>query len=269
MVVDRLKEENYNNNFMKIYSIQKSKKVSNEQSEIFVIEPLESGQGITIGNTLRRILLSELYGFAIIEAQISNISNEFEQPGFLREDIIEMLLNLKQVALKPTISFLRDIEQQKINYKTFTKIKGPTIVTAGMLNIPNQLKVLNSSQYICTIVDDSELQLILTIRYDKAFKIANELKSSNFFEKIYLKEGFPLNIDAVFLPVKKINYKVKNIHDNQGNIKESLILEIITNGTITPKRALLQALNFCLKLFYPILSLGLKAEKLIFFFNNF
>ena len=252
---------------MKIYSIEKSTKNFVNNSEIFVIEPLESGQGITIGNTLRRILLSELYGFSIINAQINNVFHEFDQPKFLREDITEILLNLKEIIIKPTISFFKNVCQKQINYKILTKVKGPVILTAGMLNIPNQLKIINPSQYICTIVDDSELELILTIKYDKAYQLANNLKKAIFSEKSFIKEGFNIDIDASFTPIKKVNYKVKIIHDIKGNLKESLFIEIITNGTITPKRAFLQSLNYILKIFYPILYLNLKSEKLKNFFK--
>lgn len=250
---------------MKIYSIQKSNQNFDNNSEIFVIEPLEPGQGITIGNTLRRILLSEIYGFSITNVQINDVLHEFDHPKFLREDITEILLNLKEIIIKPTISFFKNIYQKQINYKILTKIKGPVIVTGGMLNIPDKLKIINPSQYICTIVDNSELELILTIKYDKTYHLINNFKKAIFSEKSFIKEGFNIDMDTCFNPIKKVNYKVKIIHDIKGNLKESLFFEIITNGTITPKRAFLQSLNYCLKLFYPILYLNFKSEKLINF----
>lgn len=261
MVVVLLNEENYKL-FMKIYSTQKLKKYSGELSETFIIEPLDIGQGITIGNTLRRILLSELYGFAITDIQLTNISHEFEQLNNCREDITEILLNLKQVILKPTFSFLRDLSNKNTSYKLLFKMKGPAILTAGMLNIPNQLKIINPNAYICTITNDSEIEILLTIKYSKLFRTLNDLKHEFYFEKTYLNEGFSIDIDAIFNPIKMVNYKIKLIHDTNGNIKESLVLEIITNGSITPKRALVESANICLKTFYPILAAACNINSL-------
>ena len=145
---------------MKFYSIEKTKKKINELSETFIIEPFEHGQALTFGNAIRRALLSETYGFAITEVQINEIQNEFEQAPFLREDTLEILLNLKQILFKPSLSFIINAEEKDIEYKIITKIKGPLIITGGMLNVPKELTVINPNQYLGTIVDSSELNLI-------------------------------------------------------------------------------------------------------------
>jgi DNA-directed RNA polymerase subunit alpha len=247
---------------MKFYSIEKTKKNMTDLSETFIIEPFEHGQALTFGNTIRRILLSETYGFSIIEAQINEVQNEFEQASFLREDTLEVLLNLKQILFKPTLSFLTNPEKKNIEYKLLTKIKGPLIVTAGMLNLPKVFTVINPNQYVCTIIDNSELNLILTLKYDKAYKLINDDDKEFFFEAIYKNEGFAIDLDAFFVPIKKVNYKVKTIRDTNGNLKESLFIEITTNGTITPKRALLESMNTCLKLFYNIFLSVIKTNCL-------
>lgn len=246
---------------MKIYSIQKQQKTPTELSETFIIEPLEAGEGITVGNTIRRILLSETYGYSITGVSINEIYTEFDQAKFLREDTLEVLLNLKQVILKPSLKFFRDSKKKEISYKVLTKVKGPVIITAGMLNIPKELQILNPNQYICTIIDNSELNLVLTFKYDKAYKLIDDKKKEAYFEKIFNDDSSTLDIDAFFVPIKKVSYKIRIIRDTQGNLKESLIIEIITNSTITPKRALIQSINSCLKLFYPIFIQSLKLEK--------
>lgn len=255
---------------MKFYSIEKSKEKNTNLSETFIIEPFENGQALTFANTIRRALLSETYGFAVTQVQINQVENEFEQASFLREDTLEFLLNIKQVLLKPAESFFKKMEKKNIEYKNVTKIKGPLIVTAGMLSLPKELIVLNPSQYICTITNNSELNLVLTIKYDKSYELVENAEKENFFEKTFKNEGFTLNLDTFFLPVKNVNYKIRTVRDTRGNLKESLILEIVTNGTITPKRAFLQAINSCLKLFYnafvSIISTNDLRNKLV---NNY
>ena len=120
----------------------------------FVIEPLETGQGITLGNAIRRTLLSDLTGFSITGVRINDLKHEFSIVEGLREDILEVLLNLKEIIFKS--SFL--VKEKNVNLKTkgFLQIKGPVIVTAGMFKLPkNLLKIINPNQYICTIVDNS------------------------------------------------------------------------------------------------------------------
>ncbi len=247
---------------MKIYSIEKCKKKNTDLSETFIIEPFEHGQALTFGNAIRRALLAETYGFAMTKIQINQIENEFEQASFLREDTFEVLLNLKQVLLKPAKQFFKNFQKKKIEYKSVTKIKGPLIVTAGMLNIPKELIIINPSQYICTVTNNSELSLLLTISYNKAYKLVDNNKKEIFFEKNFKEEGFGLDLDSFFVPVKKVNYKVKTIRDTFGNLKESLLIEIVTNGTITPKRAFLQSINSCLKVFYSIFVNAINLEIL-------
>lgn len=248
---------------MKIYSLEKCKKKGSDLSETFIIEPFDHGQALTFGNAIRRTLLSETCGFAITQVQINEIENEFEQTAFLREDTMEILLNLKQIFLKPTKLFSKKFQKKNVEYKNITKIKGPLIVTAGMLNIPKEFLVINPNQYICTILDNCELKLTLTISYDKAYRLIDDSKKENFFEKTFKNEGFVLDLDSFFVPVKKVNYKIKTIRDTFGNLKESLIIEIVTNGTITPKKAFLESINACLKNFYNIFvnTLNLKTLK--------
>lgn len=217
----------------------------------FIIEPLEIGQGITLGNALRRTLLSDLTGFAITGTRINNLKHEFAMIQGLREDVLEVLLNLKEVTFKPSFK-LKDISEP-LKVKGFLNIKGPLIVTAGMFQLPkNILKIVNPSQYICTIMDDSELYLEIEIENGKGYILSDAKRKQKNEEKFSPVKPSLLTIDAVFMPVKKVNYKVKLIHDTQGNIKESLNFEVITNGSITPKRSIQEALKILINLFYPL-----------------
>lgn len=213
----------------------------------FLIEPLEIGQGITLGNALRRTLLSDLSGLAITGVRINNLKHEFAVIEGLREDILEILLNLKEVVLKSSLAF--NTKKENLKTKGFLNVKGPIIVTAGMFNLPkNKIKIINPNQYICTIVDDSELYLEIDIENGKGYKLADQ--SRKLLEHTFSPvKPSTLFVDAIFIPVLKVNYKIKLIHDTQGNIKESLNLEIVTNGSITPKRSIQEALKLLMELF--------------------
>ena len=234
----------------------------------FLIEPLEIGQGITLGNALRRTLLSDLTGFSIVGTRINNLKHEFSTIPGLREDILEVLLNLKEIIFKTSYSFqeLKD----SIKLKGFLHQKGPLILTAGMFQLPkNLVKIINPRQYIGTLIDTSEIFIEIDIENGKGYKLTEETKKKNLEKKV-LNKPSTLLIDALFMPIKKMNYKIKLIHDTKGNIKESLILEIWTNGSITPKRSLQEALKILMNLFYPLflspafLSLSSEVSKKYF-----
>jgi len=216
----------------------------------FLIEPLEIGQGITLGNSLRRTLLSDLTGYAITGVRLNNLKHEFSVIEGLREDILEVLLNLKEIIFKS--SYSKNLNKHE-KLKGFLNIKGPTIVTAGLFQLPkNMVKIINPSQYICTIVDNSELYLEIDIENGKGYKLNEENRRKKIERQILFTKPSTLFVDSIFMPIKKVNYKIKLIHDSQGNIKESLILEIVTNGSITPKRSLNEALKILMNLFYSL-----------------
>jgi DNA-directed RNA polymerase subunit alpha len=219
----------------------------------FLIEPLEIGQGVTLGNALRRSMLSDLSGYAISGVRINNLRHEFSIVEGLREDVLEILLNLKEVTFKRSYSFT----EKKVfsSIKGFLNTKGPIIVTAGMLKLPEKtLTILNPNQYICTILDNSEFYLEIDIIKGKGYKLSEERQKNR---SLNLKKESPLGIDSLFMPIKKVNYKIKLIYDTNGNIKESLMLEILTNGSITPIRAIHESLKIFLQL---ISSLFLTAN---------
>lgn len=235
----------------------------------FLIEPLESGQGITLGNALRRTLLSDISGFAITGVRINNLTHEFASVEGIREDILEILLNLKEIIFQPCLkSSMTEYTSKK---KAFLHIQGPCIVTAGLFFLPkNLLKIINPNQYICTIVNDSELYLELDIEKGFGYQLIEQKEKKSIADEIDQNKPITLRIDSTFVPIRNVNYKIKLIHDSKGHIKESLILEIITNGSITPKRSLQEAIKIIFDLFYPLLldNTFLSFSKELINFSN-
>ena len=231
----------------------------------FIIEPLESGQGITLGNALRRTLLSDLTGFAVTGVRINNLKHEFATVPGIREDVLEVLLNFKEVIFK-SATFNKH-QPCQIKQKGYLKVRGPLVVTAGMLKLPNKiLKIINPHQYLFTLVDTSEVYMEIDIEKGKGYRLSEENRKNKFEKYINPARPSTLFVDSIFLPVKRVNYKIKLIHDTQGNIKESLNFEIITNGSITPRRCIQEGLKILLNLFYPLfLSQGFSniSSKLI------
>jgi DNA-directed RNA polymerase subunit alpha len=219
----------------------------------FLIEPLEAGQGITLGNAIRRTLLSDLTSYAITGVRINDLKHEFSVIEGSREDVLEILLNLKEVIVKNFYTSNQSKKNQEFKLKGFINVKGPVIVTAGMFQLPeNTIKIVNPNQYICTIVDTSEFYLEVDIERGKGYKLTEEIRRKNLQEKFVSVKPTTLLVDGIFMPVRKVNYKIKLIHDTKGNIKESLNLEILTNGSITPKRSLQESIKVLMNLFYPL-----------------
>jgi DNA-directed RNA polymerase subunit alpha len=217
----------------------------------FLIEPLEIGQGLTLGNTFRRTLLSDLTGFSITGVRINNLKHEFATIEGLREDTLEVLLNLKEIIFKTKLNS----NNNQLKLTGFLNIKGPKIVTAGLFNLPKEtLKILNPNQYICTIVDNSELYLEIDIENGKGYRLTEDINQTYSTQKtpVQTKGPITLSVDAIFMPVKKVNYKIKLISDTKGNIKESLSLEVWTNGSLTPQRSMQESLKILINLFYPL-----------------
>jgi DNA-directed RNA polymerase subunit alpha len=206
---------------------------STHHEGLFLLEPLEAGQGITLGNALRRTLLSELSGYALSGVRINKLKHEFGSIYGVREDALEVLLNLKQIIFKEHISI-----NSPSSLKGFLHVKGPQIVTASSFYLPQSyLSLLNPNLYICTILNNSELYIEMDIKKGKGYKLAENYQKEEKKNLVFY-QPFTLMVDSLYMPIKKVNFKVKLIYDSKGALKESLLLEIITNGSISPKRAL-------------------------------
>jgi DNA-directed RNA polymerase subunit alpha len=210
----------------------------------FIMTNLMAGQGLTIGNALRRVLLSNLEGTAITALRIPDASHEFSTLPYIREDVLEILLNLKQIILKTS-------EKKQISGKIRTK--GPGIITANCIHFDSVVNIINPNQYIATICENKEIEFDVLAEYGVGYTFGEERKN--------IKSNF-LQIDAIFMPVIKVNYKVNEVYLSYNETSESLILEITTNGSITPEKALSKASQKLMLWFRSLTSEeDLKPEK--------
>jgi DNA-directed RNA polymerase subunit alpha len=189
----------------------------------FIAKPLEKGFGHTLGNSLRRILLSSITGAAITSVEIDGVDHEFSVvPGVL-EDVTEIILNLKAVRLKIKGSGTRSL---------VFEAKGPAETTAGMIKCPDDVEILNPDQVIATIDQpDAKLKMTLTARVGRGFITAEEEKVED------IKIGV-IPIDALFSPVRRVAYSVETTRVGQRTDYDKLVLEITTDGSVSPEDAL-------------------------------
>lgn len=203
----------------------------------FVINSLRPGQGITIGNLLRRVLLNDLGGTTITAVRIAGIRDEFSIIPGVREDILEILLNLKGIVFKSTNS---DISFGRL------KVKGPAIITADSIQLPSNIEIVNPSHYIATISTSNVVEIEFKFEYGTGYKLAGQ----TFCDK---SEDF-LQIDAIYMPIQKVDFKIENIYDNSNSITERLFLDIWTNGSISPEDAISSVSKFIIELFNSIME---------------
>ncbi len=217
---------------MAILAFQKPDKVimleADDKYGKFEFRPLEPGYGITVGNALRRILLSSLEGFAITTVKIDGIDHEFSTITGVMEDVTEIILNLKQIRFKRTVE---DVDHEKIA----VKINGQEVLKAGNLKSAlSSFEVLNPDLVICRMETDVKLQMELTISKGRGYVPAEENEPAD-------AEFGLISIDSIFTPVRNVKYAVENYRVEQKTDYEKLLLEIETDGSIHPKDALKEA----------------------------
>jgi DNA-directed RNA polymerase subunit alpha len=217
---------------MAILDFQKPDKVimieQDDFSGHFEFRPLEPGYGITIGNALRRILLSSLEGFAITSLKIEGVDHEFSTITGVIEDIPRIILNLKQIRLKQLVE---DAEQERL----VVSINGKSKFTAGDMNdFMSDFEVLNPDLLICNMEKDVRLQFELTIEKGRGYVSADE-------HDINTNEIGLIAVDSIFTPIKNVKYSIENFRVGQKTDYEKLIMEIDTDGSIYPKDALKEA----------------------------
>ena len=210
----------------------------------FIINSLNPGQGITIGNMLRRVLLGDLGGISITAIRIAGVRDEFSILVGVREDILEILLNLKGIVL-----------QGNINEPQFgrLKIQGPSVITAKAIQLPSNLKIINPNHYIATISTTNTIEIEFKIEYGKEYQLADQTFSDN------LDDFF--QTDAIFMPIQKVNFKVDKVYENSKKVSECLILDIWTNGSLLPEEAISQASKIIVKLFNSIIDNSFRNKK--------
>lgn len=210
----------------------------------FVLKPLEIGQGVTLGNALRRSLLSDLHGDAIVAVRIAGVSHEFSTIPGIREDVLEILLNLKEIVLKsntnvPTVGRL--------------KVQGPAIVTTSDLDLPSDVELVDMNQYIATICGNNILEMEFRIETGKGYNLIERSMDESSID--FLK------VDAIFMPVKKVNYITQEIRFNDSLIQELLTLEVWTNGSITPQEAVSRGAKILTDLLIPLKDINFKSNS--------
>jgi len=203
----------------------------------FVINSLRVGQGITIGNQLRRVLLSDLGGVAISAVRIAGVSHEFSTIPGVREDILEILLNLKGIVFK---SKTQDTQFGRL------KIQGPSVITADLIQLPPNLEIVNPNHYIATISTSNILEIEFKFEYGIGYRLASQTFSDD--------DDNYLQLDTIFMPVQKVDFKIENVYDTANNITERLFIDIWTNGSISPNDALESAAHIIIDLFTLLIN---------------
>ena len=218
-------------------------KTENNRSQYskFILAPLERGQGTTVGNALRRVLLSNLEGTAVTAVRIAGVNHEFDTIEGVREDVLEVLLNMKDIVLK---SYSAHPQIGRLS------ITGPATVTAGRFDLPSEVEVVDPNQYVATLADNARLELEFRIERGKGYRAVERSRDETAALDF-------LQLDAVFMPVQKVNYSVESTRVDGAVEKDQLILEIWTNGSITPQEALSQAAGLLVELFNPLKDITL------------
>lgn len=194
----------------------------NKDYGVFVVEPLERGYGTTLGNSLRRVLLASLPGVAVTSINIEGVLHEFDTVPGVREDVMQIILNVKGIAVK---SYVQDEKIIELD------VEGPAEVTAGDILTDSDIEIVNPDHYLFTIGEGASLKATLTVNSGRGYVPADQNK----------KDDAPvgtLAVDSIYTPVTKVNYQVEPARVGSNDGFDKLTLEILTNGTIIPEDAL-------------------------------
>ena len=211
----------------------------------FIIEPLERGFGHTLGNSIRRVLLSSIEGVGITQIMMDNTMHEFSTVEGMREDIIEFTANLKDIVFK--------LEGDDPVILKLDK-KGPGEITASDISLPAEVEVVNPDSYICTLTKKGNIKVEIKVEKDKGYRTAEENTI----------EGEPLGViplDTIFSPVKLVSFKVENTRVGQMTNFDKLSVDIGTNGSIKPEDALSQASKIINDYMALLIDLSDKTQK--------
>ena len=238
---------------MSILAFQMPDKVVMDKADdfhgLFTFKPLEPGYGVTIGNALRRILLSSLEGYAITGIKIPSVLHEFSTIEGVVEDVSEIILNFKQVRFKKV--------GESFDNKVTVMIKGQSEFKAGdVSNFTSAFEILNPEFVICNLDETAELEVELTIEKGRGYVPGEENKPS---EQVF---GF-IPIDAIFTPIKNVKYNIENTRVEQKTDYEKLLIDIETDGSVHPEKALEEAAHILIQHFmlFSDKSIELESEK--------
>ncbi len=221
--------------------------IDDDQSQYsrFIIEPLERSQGTTVGNALRRVLLSNLEGTAVTSVRIAGASHEFSTIPGVREDVLDILLNMKETVMKSYSS------QPQIGRMV---VQGPAKVTATDFDLPSEVDLISSDQYIAAVSAGHTLEMEFRIEKGKGYRAIDRSREETGGVDF-------MQIDAVFMPVRKVNYSVENFIDASGDFKDRLMMEIWTNGSLTAQQAMSEAAALLVDMFNPLKDVTLEPKR--------
>ena len=188
----------------------------------FVVEPLERGYGTTLGNSLRRVLLASLPGAAVTSINIEGVLHEFDTIPGVREDVMQIILNIKGIAVK---SYVQDEKMIELD------VEGPAEITAGDILTDSDIEIVNPDHYLFTIGEGARFKAVMTVNSGRGYVPADQNK----------RDDAPvgtLAVDSIYTPVTKVNYQVEPARVGSNDGFDKLTLEILTNGTIIPEDAL-------------------------------
>ncbi|AMB93807.1 DNA-directed RNA polymerase subunit alpha [Aerococcus sanguinicola] len=188
----------------------------------FAIEPLERGYGTTLGNSLRRILLSSLPGTAVTSVQIDDVLHEYSTIPGVREDVTQIVLNIKKLSLK-----LYDVEEKQVEID----VVGPAEVTAADITADADFDIMNPDLHICSLEDGARFHMLMNVQNGRGFVRSEHNKSENMPIGV-------IPVDSIYTPIEKVNYQVENIRIGEINQFDKLTYDIWTDGTIAPHEAL-------------------------------
>ncbi|WP_138480915.1 DNA-directed RNA polymerase subunit alpha [Dyadobacter bucti] len=236
---------------MSILAFQMPDKVVMEKADdfhgLFEFKPLEKGYGVTIGNALRRILLSSLEGYAITSVKFPGVLHEFSSIEGIVEDVTEIILNLKMVRFKK----VSDLNESRI----VVNLKNVSVVTAGDIGkFTNAFEVLNPDQVICHIDDQKEFEMELLLDKGRGYVPADEPRANE------LPFGY-IAVDSIYTPIKNVKYSVENTRVEQRTDYERLLIDIQTDGSIHPEDALKGAANILIQHFMLFSDQTMTFEK--------
>lgn len=196
-----------------------------ENRSRFVIEPLEPGFGYTLGNTMRRTLLSRIPGAAITSIQIEGIEHEFSTIPGVTEDVVDIILNIKRIVVH-----MDDVDEQTL----YLSAKGPGEVTAADLKVPAGVEVVNGDAHIATLSASGRIEMEMTVAPGVGYRTADANKGGSSVIGV-------IPVDSIFSPVRKVAYRVENTQVGQMTNYDRLVLDVETNGAIEPKDAVSSA----------------------------
>ena len=221
--------------------IEEEREDQNSYFTRFILSPMERGYATTIGNSLRRVLLSSIPSMAITKLKIPGKYHEYDVIDGVKEDILEIILNFKKVQLKPALEFSDAVKL------TLEKV-GPGVITAGDIKTPTGVEVVNPSQYVATLNSDSVVYIELFAEIGRGFVPVSEMEIEHDVEMIY--------IDGIFSPVLKVNFQTENVRVGKRTDYDKLVLDVWTKKSITPSDALMRATDILMRHF-EVVSSGL------------